>query len=449
VKDFTGTYESLRQRLLPKWFDDAKFGIFVHWYPASVPAFAPITGDLFTETREKGEATAFRESPYSEWYWNSLAIEGSSVQKHHLETYGEKPYDEFVEEFFALSQGWQAKHWSELFSAAGARYCIMGSKHIDGVQLWPGRTPNPFKGDIWTSKRDIVGECVDAVRSVGLRAGLYYCGGLDLTFKGRGYNGWGAMLAAVPQSEEYLEYANAHYRELIERYAPDVLWNDVGYPGWGMGAAPLIADYYNGNPDGLVNDRFDMIGVAQGTAHADFVTPEYTSERLNRQMKFETCRGIGTSFGYNRMEDESTYASADELIMTLVNIVADGGNFLLNVGPTATGEIPAPQQQRLLAIGQWLAINGAAIYASRPHEKSTLSSNTGHKVRLTRGADDASYAMILGSIDAKHLEIPGLPQGIVTLIYDHSPLARAGDLVAMPDEGIQGSVVTLRISAPS
>jgi alpha-L-fucosidase len=446
VNEFTGTYESLHQHPLPQWFDDAKFGIFVHWYPSSVPAFAPITGDLFTETQEKGEETAFRESPYSEWYWNSLAIEGSSVQKHHRETYGDKPYEEFVEEFFALSRDWQAKHWANLFAAAGARYCIMGSKHIDGVQLWPGRTPNPFKGDAWTSKRDIVGECVDAVRTAGLRAGLYYCGGLDLTFQGRGYNGWGAMLAAVPQSEEYFEYSNAHYRELIERYEPDVLWNDVGYPGWGAGAAPLIADYYNSNPDGLVNDRFDMIGVAQGTAHADFITPEYSSERLNRQMKFETCRGIGTSFGYNRMEDESTYASAEELIVTLVNIVADGGNFLLNVGPMATGEIPLPQQQRLLAIGQWLANNGAAIYGSQPHEKPTLSSNQGHTVRLTRGSDGETYALILGKIDAPQLNISGLPQGGVTVLDEPSPLKRTGDVIDLPSETTGGPVTTLKIS---
>jgi alpha-L-fucosidase len=76
MEKFEGTLESLQQRDLPQWFDNAKFGIFIHWYPASVPAYAPLAEDLFTQTQKYGEETAFRESPYSEWYANSLAIEG-------------------------------------------------------------------------------------------------------------------------------------------------------------------------------------------------------------------------------------------------------------------------------------------------------------------------------------------------------------------------------------
>ena len=119
----------------------------------------------------------------------------------------------------------------------------------------------------------------------------------------------------------------------------------------------------------------------QGTAHADFVTPEYTTTPPLEGKKFEVCRGIGTSFGYNEQEDDSSYASSTELIHMLINIVAAGGNFLLNVGPMASGEIPWIQQERLLTIGQWLQVNGAAIYASHPHEITQLSTaegETGH-----------------------------------------------------------------------
>jgi len=443
MTEYVGTFESLRERPLPAWFDDAKFGIFVHWYPSSVPAYAPLNPDPFTLSREQGEFIAFTESPYSEWYVNSLATEGSSVQRHHLATYGDKPYDEFVTEFFETSQQWRPQEWAELFHAAGAAYCVMGTKHLDGALLWPSATPNPFKGAAYTSPRDIVGDAIAAIRSKGLRAGIYYCGGLDITFQGLGFNSWATVFAAVPQSDEYRDYANAHYHELIERYRPDVLWNDVGYPGFGAGAAPLMADYFNGNPDGVVNDRFDPIGVVMGTAHADFITPEYSLERTTSTKKFEVCRGIGTSFGYNQLESEATYLSADALLHLLINTVADGGNLLLNVGPLPTGEVPAAQRQRLLAIGGWLDVNGAAIYASRPHETPSLTTDDGAAVRLTRGADGATYAIVLGSCSDGSLGIDGLPAGRVTLLGHDAPLHRQGDTVDVPTT--TGAAFTLRI----
>ena len=443
---YEATFDSLRERPLPAWFDDAKFGIFVHWYPSSVPAYAPLTADPFTVAREQGDYIAFTESPYSEWYMNSLAIEGSSVHEHHRATYGDKPYDEFVAEFYEAGAGWQPEQWAELFAAAGATYCVMGAKHLDGVLLWPSATPNPVKGAAWTAPRDIVGETVDAVRAAGLRAGLYYCGGLDLTFQGLGFHSWMTLFAAIPQSDEYRDYAMAHYRELIERYAPDVLWNDVGFPGFGEGAAPLMAEYYAANPDGVVNDRFDPLGVAQGSAHADFVTPEYSLERIDPTKKFEVCRGIGTSFGYNQLESESTYLDASTLIRMLVNIVADGGNLLLNVGPLASGEVPFAQQQRLLAIGAWLRVNGEAIYGSRPHSTSTLATAEGVPVRCTVGVDGNTYAMVLGQPESRDVTMAGLPAGEVSLLGYSGVLARTGDTVQLPIRPAEQPAFTLRIT---
>ena len=182
MADFVGLLESIQQHRLPEWFDDAKFGIFIHWYPASVPAFAPLTEDLFAQTAKYGDEVAFTESPYAEWYINSLAIEGSSVQKHHAQKYGDKPYDEFVDEFFEATQSWDPQSWADLFARSQAKYIVMGTKHIDGALMWPSNIDNPFKGQRYTSTRDLVGEACAAARSVGMRAGLYYCGGFDLYF---------------------------------------------------------------------------------------------------------------------------------------------------------------------------------------------------------------------------------------------------------------------------
>jgi alpha-L-fucosidase len=445
---FEPTFESLRERVLPEWFDDAKFGIFVHWYPAAVPAFAPLSDDLFVQTREKGEFTAFSESPYAEWYVNSLAIPGSSVQRHHRERYGDKPYDEFVDEFFVFADSWDPHEWSDLFSASGARYSILGTRHIDGALLWPSVLTNPFKGSRYSSKRDLVGEAVDAVRGAGLRTGLYYCGGLDLTFQGLGYAGWGQMLAATPQTEEYHDYVSGHFHELIDRYAPDVLWNDVGYPGGSANAHRLLCDYYGVNPDGVVNDRFDLLGVMTGTAHCDFVTPEYSSGSIVASKKFETCRGIGNSFGYNQLDDDSTSASLTELVRLMVNIVADGGNLLLNVGPMASGRIPFVQRQRLLGIGQWLSVNGEAVYGSRPHEISRLNTTDGVAVRLVRKGGD-TFAFVLGRPNSRDLIIDGLPDGEVFLLGNIGPLQRSGSMVQLPTRPDDGPGFVLRLTPNS
>jgi alpha-L-fucosidase len=446
MSQFEGTIESLQARELPQWFDDAKFGIFIHWYPASVPAYAPLSEDLFEQTTKYGEETAFRESPYAEWYVNSLAIEGSSVQKHHSAMYGDKPYDEFVSEFFAETQQWNPSEWQQLFKDSGAKYCVMGTRHIDGAIMWPTTLHNPNKGPTYTSPRDLVGEACEAARNAGMRIGLYYCGGLDVTFQGLGYNGWMSMFLATPQTSEYTEYATAHYRELIHRYSPDLLWNDVGWPGGGTAAMQFMAEYFNHNPEGVVNDRFDMIGVATRTTHADYITPEYSSGLTVPNKKFEVCRGIGRSFGYNALDNDSTYATSEELIQLLINAVADGGNLLLNIGPMANGEVPREQIQRLQDIGAWLDVNGASIFDTRPYAVSRLVTADGRTVRLTQDRGENVYAIVLDDSPDAVISIENLPEGDITLLGHSGPLVRRGNTVTLPPTPRNEAAFVLRIA---
>jgi alpha-L-fucosidase len=406
-------------RALPQWFNDAKLGIFIHWYTSSVPAFAPLSDDPFTIAERSGWAEAMRGSPYAEWYWNSLALGDSPVAEHHRATYGDKPYADFVSEWASAVQDWEPSEWVTLFQRAGAQYVVAGTKHHDGVLLWPSATQNPHR-ERWNAGRDLISPLIDGVRAAGMRAGLYYSGGLDWTFAGPGAvenpHGIGSfedMVNAIPRSTEYAEYVHAHWIELIDRYQPDVLWNDISHPIAGNWK-DLFAYYYNAVPTGVVNDRFDMRGVMKGTSHADFVTPEYRTSTATKHAKFEVCRGIGRSFGYNAQERDEDFLTPNELIWDFVDIVARGGNLLLNVGPTARGEIPFAQRLRLEALGSWLAINGAAIYATRPCRVTSgtaYSLNAGDTgaVRFTQSGDQRTmYAIVQGGTQSRELVITGM-----------------------------------------
>ena len=263
-------------RTLPAWFDDAKFGIFVHWTAAAVPAFAPVSDSPFDLGATAGWEESLKRMPYVEWYQNSLSIPGSPVAEHHAATYGEAPYDDFVREFCAGHRGWRPDLWADLFQAAGARYVVFVTKHHDGVLLWPSKTPNPVKSE-WGTDRDLVGELAEAVRDRGMRFGTYYSGGLDWTFGGLPIVDLQSLIRAIPQTEDYLAYANAHWKELIERYEPCAMWNDIGYPA-AADLDELFSAYYQRVPDGVINNRFDMIRQTSGQLHCDFVTPEYSTQ---------------------------------------------------------------------------------------------------------------------------------------------------------------------------
>jgi alpha-L-fucosidase len=427
------------ERDLPAWFADAKLGIFVHWTAATIPAFAPLSDDPFTMGKEHGWSHALAHSPYVEWYQNSLAIDGSPVALHHDERWRGVPYDEFVRRFRASSELWDPDAWADLFAAAGAGYVVFVTKHHDGVTLWPSRTPNPFKGPQWSTRRSCVSELAAAVRGRAMRFGTYYSGGLDWTFGGLPIDSFEAMIRAIPQGPEYCAYADGHWRELIDLVDPDVLWNDIAYPVAANGPG-LIADFYARHPDGVVNDRFDVIGVANGTAHADFVTPEYASHATAPSRAFEVCRGIGRSFGYNAFEGDDDYLSSTELIRLFVDIVAHGGNLLLNVGPTATGEIPMAQASRLRELGAWIAAHREAIVGSRPWSRPAGVTTDGIDVRYTtRGG--ALYATLLGTPASTTVELDVRPPA--------GTARRLGDAQDVPWEPTdQGCRITLPVPPP-
>lgn len=418
-------HNDVNPRQVPEWYAGAKLGIFVHWGLYSVPAWAPTTGSLDQVIAEEGWEAWFRASPYAEWYQNTLRIENSPTAKHHAATYGNAPYEAFAPAFNEAVSGWDPAAWAELFRDVGARYVVMTTKHHDGFLLWPSEHKNPHQGE-WQTKRDLVDELTKAVREAGMRMGLYYSGGLDWTFIPLVIRDVSDLWQCIPQSDKYVHYADAQWRELIERYEPAILWNDIGMPR-AFPVQQLFDDYYAAVPDGLVNDRFAIGGQMEEREHAapfDISTPEYRSYSEITPEKWESTRGIGFSFGYNLNEGDESLLSVEALVHLLVDVVSKNGNLLLNTGPMADGTIPAGQRDRLLGLGTWLKTNGEAIFDTQPWTVAEGETGEGIPFRFTRG-DDALYAILLGRPSGRvTLPIAGLAGGTTVQMLGHDePLA--------------------------
>jgi alpha-L-fucosidase len=396
---FAPTWPSLETHKVPAWFQDAKLGIFIHWGLYSVPAWATPTGELGKVSKEQW----FANNPYAEWYLNTLRITDSPTYKHHIETYGKDfDYYRFAETFNKENKDWEPDQWAALFQKTGARYVVLTTKHHDGFRLWPSRVANPkVAREKLTAQRDLVGELSTAVRSHGMKMGVYYSGGLDWTFTTEPIRTGPDLMARVPQSLEYAHYADAHWRELIERYQPCVMWNDISYPKAGQ-IPELFAEYYNTVPEGIINNRF-------GVKFADYTTPEYAKYDKIMQQKWEACRGLGFSFGYNQVEGPEQVIAPAKLVALFVDIVSNNGNLLLNIGPKPNGSISDIQLDRLHKLGEWLAVNGEGIFGSRPWDRAKAASGE-TDVRFTQN-NGALYVFYLQRGEGKTLLVPGVAAG--------------------------------------
>jgi alpha-L-fucosidase len=383
----------VRRHQVPAWWRDAKLGIFVHWTPASVAAFAPVDVEI-GELMARRDPHAMAWSPYAEWYENSLRFPDSPAARHHAEVWGGRPYHEFAADWEAGLAQWDPEDWAARFAATGARYVVLVTKHHDGYCLWPTDVANPHRPG-FHCRRDVVGELADAVRAAGMRFGVYYSGGLDWTFNDQPIGTFSDLLAAQPRGS-YVDYAEAQVRELIERYRPSVLWNDISWPAPVGRLAGLLDEYYRAVPDGVVNDRFmpwspawelarsaparrllDRLAARSAAADKGIVppkpplfdvrTPEYTVFDSVQTTPWECVRGIDRSFGHNDQSREELFLTRPELVWSLTDIVAKGGNLLLNVGPRGVdASIAEAQARRLDWLAVYTAATGKALFGTRP-----------------------------------------------------------------------------------
>jgi alpha-L-fucosidase len=351
---FHTNWESLKAYHVPSWYEDAKFGIFIHWGVYSVPAFG------------------------SEWYPRNMYLQDSPVFKHHVETYGPQTqfgYKDFIPLFTA--EKFDPDQWAGLFRKAGAQFVVPVAEHHDGFAMYDSAFSD------WTAvkmgpRRDIIGELAAAVRRQWLVFGLsshraehwwFFNGGtkFDSDVQDARYAAlYGpAQPETLPPNEEFLDDWLARTCELVDKYQPQLVWFDwwIEQPIFRSYLQQFAAYYYNRGVQWCrgVAINYKHEAYPEGTAVFDIERGQFTDLR---PLFWQTDTAVSkNSWGYVTNQD---YKTADSIIDDLVDIVSKNGALLLNIGPRPDGTIPQPEQELLLEIGRWLAVNGEAIYGTRP-----------------------------------------------------------------------------------
>lgn len=423
---FEASLTSLKEHQVPQWYDDAKFGIFIHWGMWAVPSFAASSGSI-GEVFARDYDIAVAQTPYTEWYANAIKVPESDSAKYHKDVWKGVPYEDFRAPFLKGLEQWDPKAWARLFRQSGAKYVVLVTKHHDGYSLWPSDVAHPHK-EGWHTERDIVGELGAAVRAEGLAYGLYYSGGIDWSFNPEPLRTLGDFIGSTPDGD-YPAYAVAQVKELIDKYKPSILWNDISWPTPQDEMNETFAYYYNNVPEGVVNDRwmpvtarskqmrskearakFDEMAKArmstgpvnkgiipQEPPHYDFRTPEYASFDDIQPRKWEATRGMSHSFGFNHNDTDADYLTVTEIIHGFADAVSKNGNLLLNVGPRGLdAQIPVEQSSRLEAFGRWMEKNGEAIYGTRPWVRADGMTADNVPVRFTAKGKSLN-AIVLGA----------------------------------------------------
>jgi alpha-L-fucosidase len=351
---FKPDWASLQGYTVPSWYQDGKFGIFIHWGVYSVPAFG------------------------NEWYPRNMYLQDRAEFQHHVATYGPQTqfgYKDFIPLFTA--ERFDPDRWAGLFRKAGAQFVVPVAEHHDGFAMYDSAYSD------WTAarmgpRRDLIGELAAAVRRQWLVFGLsshraehwwFYSGGMtfdsdvqDPRFAGL----YGpAQPQTLPPNEEFLDDWLVRTCELVDKYQPQLIWFDwwIEQPIFRPYLQRFAAYYYN---RGAEWNR----GVAINHKHQAFLegTAVFDVERGRladiRPLFWQTDTSVSkNSWGYVENQD---YKTVDSLVDDLVDIVSKNGALLLNIGPRPDGTIPEPEEEILLGIGRWLAVNGEAIYGTRP-----------------------------------------------------------------------------------
>ncbi len=363
---YQDTWESLSRYNVPEWYRNAKFGIFIHWGIYSVPAFG------------------------SEWYSRNMYVKDSPEYKHHLETYGkhtEFGYKDFIPMFTA--DKFDPDAWAELFARAGAKYVVPVAEHHDGFQMYESEISHWNAAEMGP-RRDVLGQLKESCRKKGMEIGASSHRVEHWFFMGHGreYDSdvrepmergdfyWPAMpeqnhhdLYSEPMpTEEFLQDWLVRCCEIVDKYRPRIVYFDwwIQHSAVRPYLRKFAAYYYNRaarwGSDAVINYKHDAFLF--GTAVPDVERGQFADIK---PYFWQTDTAIAlNSWGYT---EHNNFRPAQDILCDLVDIVSKNGCLLLNVGPKPDGTITREDRAALLKIGEWLKINGEAIYDSRVWRK--------------------------------------------------------------------------------
>jgi len=375
AQQYQPTWTSLDARPLPSWYDEAKFGIFIHWGVFSVPAYGCSGGGAS-----------------GEWYWWNLDGTKPSpcLVEWHNKTYGPNfQYEDFASMW--KTSMFDPDAWAQLFAQSGAKYIVLTSKHHEGFCNWPSAQSWNWNSMDVGPHQDNVALVTNAVRKAGLKMGLYHS--LFEWFNP-------LYLADRANGGKTTIYVNntlmPQLMDIVNSYQPEIIWADGD---WEMSSdywnsREFLAWLYNESPVAdsvVVNDRW---GSDAECLHGGYYTcnDRYNPGKLIKH-KWENCLTIDEhSWGYRKNADIADMLTIQDLLATLASTVSCGGNMLLNVGPTAEGMIIPVFAERLLQIGQWLEVNGDSIYSTIPWR---AQNDTAANVWYTQNRDGTVYAILL------------------------------------------------------
>ncbi|XP_031179051.1 tissue alpha-L-fucosidase-like [Sander lucioperca] len=413
---YAANWTSLDARPLPKWFDEAKIGIFVHWGVFSVPGFGQ----------------------FSEWFWywwhsQRRAEEVKFMQKNYPPGF---KYADFASEFRA--EFFEPDNWADIFKASGARYVVFTSKHHEGFTNWPSAGSWNWNSVDVGPHRDLVGELATAIRKKSLHFGLYHS-----------LYEWYHPLYLLDQASGFktqnfvAQKTLPELVDLVMSYKPDLIWSDGDWdaPDTYWNSTEFLAWLYNDSPIKDVVVTNDRWGKGCYCKHGGYYNcaDRYTPGKLPDH-KWEKCQSIDSrSWGYRRDMMLSEIMDLPSIIKDMVYVVALGGNYLLNIGPMSDGMIAPVFEERLRGLGAWLGINGEAIYASKPWRVQTENSTV--TVWYT-AKNKIVYAIILGWPSKQPLQLTAPKTSGVTQVtlldYPNVPLKwapvtpTAGLTIVMP-----------------